>query len=72
MSLFHRHYLELRAAILNLKTGTSFKGIVYRRVGGFIVLHDAELITDQHNPVRKLLDGEVLVDEKNIDFVQLI
>lgn len=75
MSIFDRFrpYPVLRTAIVNLKTGTAFRGIVWRRRGGYIVLRKAELIaeegaTSQPRPV----DGEVMIERANVDFIQVV
>ena len=65
-----RPYPELRTVIVNLKSGTAFRGVVWRRRGPFIILKNAELLKDQAGGNR--LDGEVLVERDDIEFIQVL
>jgi hypothetical protein len=66
MNLF-RTYPELKEAIVNLKSGTAFRGLVYRKAGMFYVMRQAVLLPDN-----KPIDGELLVKIDDIDFIQLL
>lgn len=65
-----RTYPELRTVIVNLMSGTSFRGVVWRRTGPFVVLRNAQLLqkTGPATPV----DGEVVVQLADIDFIQVL
>lgn len=67
---FFRPYPELRTVIVNLKSGRAFRGVVWRRRGPFMVLRNAELLKDRAGGNR--LDGEVLVERVDIDFIQVL
>jgi len=67
-----RPYPVLRTVIVNLTSGTSFRGVIWRRVGPFVVLRNAEILDDRGTPVRKAVDGEVVVKLADIDFVQVL
>ncbi len=69
MGLFGPAYPTLRQAIVNLKTGKSFRGVIWDRRGGFFVLRNAELLKGRGETVP--VDGEVLVREADVEFVQL-
>jgi hypothetical protein len=66
MSIF-RTYPELKEAIVNLKSGAAFRGLVYRKAGTFYVMRQAVLLPDN-----KPIDGELLVKIDDIDFIQLL
>jgi len=76
MNLFRKPYLELKRGIVNLKSGTVFRGILYRREGGLQILRQAELIQDRGKAVNgtkpATLDGEVILDASEIDFIQVV
>lgn len=74
MSVFDyfRPYPELRTVIVNLKSGTAFRGVVWRRRGPFVVLRKTELLRQTEQSHSTLLDGEVLVQRADIDFIQVI
>jgi hypothetical protein len=65
-----RAYPELRTVIVNLKSGTAFRGVVWRRRGPFMILKNAELLKDKAGG--SPLDGEVLVQQSDIDFIQVL
>lgn len=67
-----RPYPELRTVIVNLKSGTAFRGLVWRRRGPFIILRQAEILRDVSNKIaRQVIDGEVAVKMADIDFIQV-
>lgn len=73
-SSWFRPYPELRGVIVNCKSGTVFRGLVWRRRGGWLVLREVELLSDRGNDLRqpKGLTGEVLVGVGDVDFVQVL
>lgn len=68
MSLFDR-YPECRRVIVNLKTGTSFEGVLWRRRRGYLVLRDAKMLRPKGEVLT--VDGEVVVDAANVDWIQV-
>lgn len=72
MSWFFRSYPELKEAIVNLRSGTSFRGVVWKQRDGWLVLRNAHLIQDRDQPTGRDVDGEVLVRETDVDFIQVI
>jgi len=70
-----RPYLELKRAIVNLKSGTVFRAVVYQQTGPWLILRQAEILEDRGTAVKgspPAMDGEVLVMRTDIDFVQVI
>lgn len=63
-------YPTCRKGIVNLKSGSAFRGVIWRRVGGYLVLRQAELLRPREAPLA--LDGETLVYERDVDFIQII
>lgn len=74
MSFFDRFrpYPTLKTSIVNLVSGTAFKGVIWRRRGPWLVLRQAELLSDRGNPASGKVDGEVLVALADIDFIQVV
>jgi len=74
MSFFDRFrpYPELHMAIVNLTSGTAFRGVIWRRRGPFLVLRSAELLQDRDTAVNKKVDGEVIVKMADVDFIQVV
>jgi hypothetical protein len=67
---YFRPYPELRTVIVNLKSGTAFRGVVWRQRGPFMVIKNAELLKDKAGGAP--LDGEVLVQKVDVDFIQVL
>jgi small nuclear ribonucleoprotein (snRNP)-like protein len=67
-----RRYPELRTVIVNLRSGTAFRGVVWRRTGPFVVIRNAEMLQDRGQVERHSLDGEVVVKMADIDFIQVV
>lgn len=67
--LFTR-YPVLRRVIVNLKTGKAFRGVLWERRGEYLVLRDAQMIREREGPLP--VDGELVVDKTNVDFMQVI
>lgn len=66
-------YLELKQCILNLKSGTSFSGVVFRTEDKWLVVKGVTFLQDRNNKLTKgiKLDGEVLIQVNEIDFIQV-
>jgi small nuclear ribonucleoprotein (snRNP)-like protein len=69
MSLFTR-YPVLRQVIVNTQTDKAFSGVLWARRGGYLVLRNARLL--QAGGSSTAIDGEVVIDASNIDFVQVV
>jgi len=67
-----RPYPERKSGIVNLSSGTSFRGIVWQVSGGWLVLRNVEMLQDRDHTERRLVDGEVIVKLVDVDFVQVI
>jgi small nuclear ribonucleoprotein (snRNP)-like protein len=67
--LFDR-YPTLRRVIVNTKTDRAFRGVLWRKARGYLVLRDAEILKGkgETSPV----DGEVVIESSNVDFMQVI
>lgn len=65
-SLF-RSYPELKTGIVNLKSDTAMRGVIYARSGDWYILRQAVLLPDN-----KPIDGEVLIKKSDIDFIQIV
>lgn len=57
-----------RRVVVNLISGKAFNGVLVRQDGPLLVLKDAHLLEAGTNPVP--LDGEVIVERTNVDFIQ--
>jgi hypothetical protein len=65
--MFNRYYAELKTGIVNLKSGTAVRGVIYKRVGAHLIIKQATLL-----PQGTPMDGEILVTLADIDFVQIL
>lgn len=63
-------YPFARGAIVNLKSGKSFRGILWDSQGGFLVLREAHMLQSNQNPVK--LDGELCIPSAEVDFIQVV
>jgi hypothetical protein len=63
-------YPTCRKGIVNLKGGTALRGVIWKRRGGYLILRNAELLRARETPVA--MDGEVLVYERDVEFIQLV
>lgn len=70
MKLFGPRYPVLRQGIVNLKSGTTFKAVVWRREGEWLVLRNAELLEGKKLAVA--IDGEIAVRVCDVDFIQIV
>jgi small nuclear ribonucleoprotein (snRNP)-like protein len=72
LSGLFRPYPVLKTGIINLHSGTSFRGVVYQVAGAFMVLRNAEMLQDRGQAARHVVDGEVIVRITDIDFIQVV
>jgi hypothetical protein len=64
-------YILLKTGIINLRSGTSFRGVIWQLAGEFVVLRSVEILQDRDHVERHVMDGEVIVKLADIDFVQV-
>ena len=69
MRLFER-YPTLRRVIVNTKTDRAFRGVLWRKAWGYLVLRDAEMLKPRGETVP--MDGEVVIERGNVDFIQVV
>jgi len=63
-------YPCLRQVIVNTKTDRTFRGVLWRRRRGYLILRQAQMLRSRETPVS--LDGDVLIESSNVDFLQVI
>jgi small nuclear ribonucleoprotein (snRNP)-like protein len=63
-------YPELRQVVVNTRTDRAFRGVLWRRRRGYVVLRNAELLRGKGEVTP--MDGEVVIESANIDFIQVI
>ena len=65
-------YPTLKRVIVNLKGTDSpaFRGVLWQRRGGYLVLRDAQMLRPRMEAV--VMDGEVLIPVDNIEFLQVL
>jgi small nuclear ribonucleoprotein (snRNP)-like protein len=59
-----------RQVVVNLQTGLTFRGVLYKQTGPLLVLKNAQLLEPGQAPVE--LAGEVVIERKTVDFVQVV
>jgi hypothetical protein len=65
-----RRSLLHRRAIVSLKSGSAFRGVLFDHRGDLYVLKDTEFLEVGRGAVR--MDGDVVVDLDAVDFIQLV
>lgn len=63
-------YPELEQVIVNTKTDRAFRGVLWQRRRGYLVLRNAELL--KPGGERAKVDGEVIIPAENVDFLQVV
>jgi hypothetical protein len=63
-------YPILRTAIVNLKSGTAFSGVIWQRRNGFLVLRNAKLLKPGGEAMP--IDGEILIFVGDVEFMQVV
>lgn len=63
-------YPEHREIIVNTRTDKSFRGVLWRKRWGYLVLRNAEILHERNETVA--VDGEVVIDQANVDFIQVL
>lgn len=67
---FSPGYPELKKVIINTKTDRAFRGLLWRKARGYLVLRDAEMLRGKGETTP--MDGEVMIESSNVDFIQVI
>ena len=68
-----RRYRVLQEAIVNLKGDrTAFRGVVWDRRDGYLILRNARQLLDAGKAVDRAVAGEVLVPVDNVEFLQVV
>lgn len=62
--------LMCRAVVVNLKSGTVYRGVLWQQRGPLLVVRNAELL-DSSGGARPV-DGELVVERSNVDFIQVL
>lgn len=68
--IFGSRYPVLKQGIVNLKSGTTFKALIWRQQGGWLILRNAQLLEGRKAAVA--VDGEVTVRVSDVDFIQIV
>ena len=63
-------YPVKRAVVVATKTGRTFRGVLWARRWGYVVLRRVELLEPKAPPVA--VDGEVVIERSNVDFIQVV
>jgi len=62
-------YLVRNEVIVNLDTGSTFKGVMYDVRGSLLILKQAALLTpNNETPV----DGDLCIDKGRVEFMQML
>lgn len=56
--------------IANTKDGKAFRGILWQRQSGWLVLRQAELVAERGEI--RMLDGEVMIALRDVSFLQVL
>ena len=67
--MFER-YPELRRVLVNTKSDKAFRGVLWRRRRGYLILKQAEMIRGKGEVVK--MDGELMIEASNVDFIQVV
>lgn len=63
-------YPYRETVIVNLKSGKAFRGVLWERTGGFLVLKNAQMLQRGGAPLA--LDGDTLVPFVDVEFMQVV
>ena len=55
---------------MNTKTDRAFRGVLWRKRAGYVVLRNAELLKPRGETAA--IDGEVVIARENVDFMQVL
>ncbi len=63
-------YPEKQKVIVNTRTDRAFRGILWRRAWGYLVLRQAEMLQAAGETIP--MDGELVIERRNVDFIQVL
>jgi len=63
-------YPELKTVLLTTKSDRTFRGVLWRRRRGYLVLRQAEMLKGKGEATP--IAGELVVERANVDFIQVI
>lgn len=63
-------YPYRETVIVNTKSGKAFRGVLWQRTAGFLVLKQAQMLRHREAPVA--LDGDTLVPFVDVEFMQVV
>lgn len=69
-SIFEPSYPYRESVIVNLKSGRSFRGVLWQRTAGFLVLKSAVMLRPREAPLP--IDGATLVPFGDVEFMQVV
>jgi hypothetical protein len=67
---YFRAYPVRKTGIVNLISGTSFRGVIWQVAGTWLVIRNVEML--RNNGDVTAVDGEVVVSRDHVDFIQLV
>lgn len=65
-----QRYPTKRRVVVNTRTDRAFRGVLWRKAWGYLVLRNAELVKAGGETVP--MDGEVVIEAANVDFIQVL
>lgn len=68
--MIFQRYPAKRRVVVNTRTDRAFRGVLWRRAWGYLVLRNAELVKPGGETVR--MDGELVIEAGNVDFLQVL
>ena len=68
--LAYRRLALRRRVIVNLKTEKAVRGVLTSKSGPLLEIKDAEVLEGNRPPIP--VDGAVLIERSNVDFVQVV
>jgi len=68
--MFGKQYPCLRNVVVNTKTDRAFRGVLWDRQGDYLVLRNTEMLRGRGEVTP--MDGDVVIDKDNIDFIQVV
>ena len=65
-----QRYPTKRRVVVNTRTDRAFRGFLWHKGWGYLVLRNAELVKAGGETVP--VDGEVVIEAANVDFIQVL
>ena len=69
-SFLFNPYPCLRQVLVTTKTDRTFRGVLWRKRRGYLVLRNAEMLRERDARVK--MDGELVIERANVDFLQVV